>query len=36
VEIQTKGKAIVKEGVIEIIGKNMLGYTWMEIRTVYL
>ena len=31
-----EGKAIVKEGVIEIIGKNMLGYTWMEIRTVYL
>ena len=31
-----EGKAIVKEGKIEIIGKNMLGYTWMEIRNIFV
>jgi predicted NAD-dependent protein-ADP-ribosyltransferase YbiA (DUF1768 family) len=28
-----EGKAIIKDGQIEIIGKNMLGNTWIEIRT---
>ena len=28
-----EGKAILKDGEIEIIGKNMLGNTWMEVRS---
>jgi predicted NAD-dependent protein-ADP-ribosyltransferase YbiA (DUF1768 family) len=28
-----EGKAIIKDGQVEIIGKNMLGNTWMELRS---
>ena len=29
-----EGKAIIKDGKIEVLGKNRLGNIWMEIRSI--